>query len=54
MDYLGMKYKFESAIGLNGRGGTKAASLQSTLLISNTLGKLQHTSEKEIVSELKF
>ena len=54
MDYLGMKYKFESAIGLNGRVWIKAASLQSTLLISNTLNKLQHTSEKEIVSGFSF
>lgn len=54
MDYLGMKYKFESAIGLNGRVWIKAASLASTLLISNTLNKLQHTSEKQIVSEFQF
>lgn len=54
LDYLGIKFKFESAIGLNGRIWIKAASPQSTLLIANLIKKLEHTDEQEIISGLKL
>lgn len=54
LDYLGMKFKYESAIGLNGRVWIKAASLQVTLLIANYFNKLEHIDEEELKQELQF
>lgn len=41
-ELLGQKYRFEKAIGLNGRIWIRAKSLQTTILISNFIKQLEY------------
>lgn len=48
MDNLGSKFKFESAIGLNGKIWIKASSVQGTIYIVNALRLVEQLNEEQL------
>lgn len=46
-EMLGQKYRFEKAIGLNGRIWIRSRSLETTILISNFIRRLEYIPNSE-------
>ena len=46
-ELLGKKYRFEKAIGLNGRIWIRSKSVQTTILLSNFIKQLENIPNKE-------
>ncbi|KAH9388673.1 Exosome component 3, partial [Tyrophagus putrescentiae] len=48
-EFLGQKYRFEKAIGMNGRIWIRARSFETTILISNFIKQLEYIPNSELM-----